>query len=194
MFSQPENLCIALPAWVNVFAASYVTTTNLSSRMKFVISAAARNVQENTGGPFAAAIFEIATGTLVSLGVNLVTTEKLSILHAEIVAIAVAQRVLGTYDLGALGMPDHELITSVEPCAMCLGAIPWSGVRHVATAALSVDARAIGFDEGPKTSDWVNALASRGIEVSSGVERESARQVLQGYIANGGHLYNSRER
>lgn len=193
MFKQPNKLGVELPAWLNLFADSYVTTTNLTARMKFVIAAAARNVEEKTGGPFAAAIFEIESGKLVSLGVNLVTSQKLSILHAEMVAIAVAQRVLGSYDLGAVGMPEHELITSVEPCSMCYGAIPWSGVHHVATGALAEDANAIGFDEGPKPVDWIMELESRGIRVSSGLERESARQVLQNYSEVGGHLYTSRE-
>jgi len=193
VFSQPEKIGFDLPAWLNRFAASYEATTSLSARMRFVILAAARNVQEKTGGPFAAAIFEIETGKLVSLGSNLVSTQGLSILHAEMVAIALAQRVLGTYDLGAVGMPEHELISSVEPCAMCFGAIPWSGVHHVATGALAEDAIAIGFDEGPKPADWIGELESRGIRVSSGLQRESARQVLQDYIEDGGHLYSSRE-
>lgn len=193
MYKQPNNISIDLPTWVNPFANTYQTTTNLNSRMKFVISAAAMNVEEKTGGPFAAGIFEIQTGKLISLGINLVTTQGLSILHAEIVAIALAQRVLETYDLGATGMPDHELITSVEPCAMCYGAIPWSGVRHVATGALDGDARALGFDEGPKPPDWVKELQDRNIQVTSCLERESARQILQNYIHSGGHIYNSRE-
>ena len=193
MFKQPETLSFELPAWFNLFADSYTTTTSLSKRMEFVISAAVRNVAENTGGPFAAAIFEIETGKLISVGTNLVTTQKLSILHAEMVAITVAQRVLGTYDLGAQGLAEHELITSVEPCAMCFGAIPWSGVHHVVTGALAEDAIAIGFDEGPKPPNWIAELESRGIRVSAGLERESARRVLQDYIEGGGHLYSSRE-
>jgi tRNA(Arg) A34 adenosine deaminase TadA len=193
MFNQPENISFQLPAWINLCADTYRTTTDLSKRMKFVIAAAARNVEESTGGPFAAAIFEIETGKLISLGANLVATRKLSILHAEMVAITVAQRILGTYDLGASGTPSYELITSVEPCAMCAGAIPWSGVRHVATGALGEDATAIGFDEGAKPADWIKEFENRDIKVSPGIEREAARQVLQNYIEGGGHLYSSRE-
>jgi tRNA(Arg) A34 adenosine deaminase TadA len=92
--------------------------------MLFVIDTARRNVVENTGGPFAAGVFEMHTGRLISLGVNLVTTEKLSVLHAEMVALMIAQRNFGTYDLGVTGTAFHELFTSAEPCAMCFGAIP----------------------------------------------------------------------
>jgi len=186
-------LCFDLPDWLDVHAASYVVSTDPEARMAFVIEAARRNVVEGTGGPFAAAVFEEASGALVALGVNLVTSQRLSMLHAEMVALAVAQRRLDTYDLGAAGLPRHELVTSTEPCAMCLGGIGWSGVSRVISGATDADARAIGFDEGPKPIDWAQALSERGIAVHQGVERGAARAVLDQYMAQGGHIYNSRE-
>jgi len=159
----------------------------------FVIGAARRNVEECTGGPFAAGVFECGTGELVSLGVNLVFTQKSSILHAEMVAIALAQMKLCAYDLGGPDMSSHELVTSAEPCAMCFGAILWSGVRHLVTGACSGDARAIGFDEGSKPVNWVQELESRGIRLTTGVERDAAREVLQLYARTGGQIYNSRK-
>lgn len=193
MFFQPHSISFDLPDWIESFSQTYTPSTDLHTRMAFVISAAKKNVVEGTGGPFAAAVFEIETGELISLGVNLVTTQGMSMLHAEIVALAVAQRKLGTYDLGGKAMTPLELVTSTEPCGMCLGAIPWSGVRHVATAARDEDARAIGFDEGAKPEDWVHSLNSRGIEVSTNIERESACAVFQLYITNNGHIYNAGE-
>jgi tRNA(Arg) A34 adenosine deaminase TadA len=133
------------------------------------------------------------TGALVSLGVNLVTTQGLSILHAEIVALTVAQKKLGNYDLGANGMQSHELITSTEPCAMCYGAIPWSGVRRVITGSRDVDVRGIGFDEGPKITRWKEELEQRGIKVITDIHREAAAQVLTDYFEKGGHIYNARD-
>lgn len=186
-------LCFDLPDWLDVHAASYVATTDADARMAFVIEAARRNVLEGTGGPFAAAVFEQTGGALVALGVNLVTTQRLSMLHAEMVALSHAQRRLDTYDLGAAGLPRHELVTSTEPCAMCLGAIGWAGVSRVISGATDSDARAVGFDEGPKPPDWAQALEHRGIAVRQGVGRSAARAVLDEYRALGGHIYNSRE-
>lgn len=193
MFSQPSQVDFTLPKWIDEYSNSYTSTKTLSERMRFVIEASRRNVKQNTGGPFAAAIFESKTGSLISLGVNLVTSQGMSILHAEIVAISVAQRKLGTYDLGGAEMPTHELVTSTEPCAMCFGAVPWSGVRHIATAAFDEDARSIGFDEGPKPRDWIKELESRGIQVSNNIERKEAKEVLEFYANSGGLIYNSRE-
>ena len=183
----------ALPAWIPAFCRGSAHALTLEDRARFVIAASRRNVAENTGGPFAAAVFERDTGRLVSLGVNLVTTQGLSTLHAEMVALMVAQRALKTYDLGAKGLAVHELVTSAEPCAMCFGAVPWSGVRRVVACATDADARAIGFDEGPKVADWRKALEDRGIAVVSEILREEARDVLNEYARKSGVIYNSRE-
>jgi len=193
MYQQPSSIQFALPAWIPEFIKNYSIIEKPDERMSFVIEASRRNIVEQTGGPFAAAIFERESGKLVGLGVNLVTTEKLSILHAEMVAFAVAQTKLGSYDLGAEGLPSHELVTSTEPCAMCFGAIAWSGVRRVVTGARDLDARGIGFDEGPKTGNWQAALEQRGIEVICNVQQKAAASVLSEYLARGGSIYNSRE-
>lgn len=187
-----NNLVIALPKWVegHLTEPQYVCPT-LAERMQFVIGLAQCNVEQGTGGPFGAAVFELDTGRLVAPGVNVVVPASCSLGHAEMVAIGIAQQALGRYDLGQEGTPAHELVTSTEPCAMCLGAIPWSGVRRVVCGARDADAREIGFDEGPKPRDWVAALEERGIAVVRDVLREEARSVLSLYRESGGTLYNA---
>ncbi|MEA3523173.1 MAG: nucleoside deaminase [Campylobacterota bacterium] len=193
MSQQDHSISFTLPSWIDSYIHDIDTIIGIDARMAFVIEASKRNVMHQTGGPFAAAIFEQESGKLISLGVNLVTTQNLSMLHAEMVAISLAQKKLHTYDLGTSKESSYELITSTEPCAMCLGAIPWSGVHRVISGASDSDARAIGFDEGPKVSDWEAALRSRQIEVISKLHRQDAADILQLYIQNEGHLYNSRE-
>jgi tRNA(Arg) A34 adenosine deaminase TadA len=161
--------------------------------MRFVIELASTNVANGTGGPFAAAVFEARTGRLISVGVNLVVLTTCSLAHAEMVALANAQHTLRHFDLGAPGMPDHELVTSSEPCAMCFGAIPWSGIRRVLCGARAGDAEAIGFDEGPKPRRWIAALEQRGIRVMRDLCRREAVAVLQRYQQSGGIIYNARQ-
>lgn len=179
MFQQPGTISFNLPEWLQEFSQTYQASTDLCRRMQFVISASLKNLEMGSGGPFAAAVFERENGNLVALGVNLVTSQGMSMLHAEMVALAIAQRKFGQYDLGDEGLPELELVSSAEPCSMCLGAIPWSGVKHVAVSARDQDVRDIGFDEGAKPEDWKKALEQRGISVSADVERESACEVLQ---------------
>ena len=194
MSFQPVVLEIHPPEWIDSFLLGYPEyIASIQDRMALVIEAAHLNVSKGTGGPFAAAIFETESGKLVSLGVNLVTSEGLSMLHAEMVAFAFAQKKTGSYDLGRYDLPAHELVTSIEPCAMCFGAIPWSGVRRVIAGARDADARRIGFDEGPKLKEWKIELEKRGIAVICDIQREAAAQVLLDYSSQGGKIYNSRE-
>ncbi|MGB0909071.1 MAG: nucleoside deaminase [Nitrospirales bacterium] len=160
--------------------------------MTLITDLAHLNVKYRTGGPFAAGIFNSETNRLIAPGVNLVTTSQASIAHAEIVAITLAQQALHHHDLGADGLAPHELVTSTEPCAMCLGAIPWSGIKALTCGARDEDARAIGFDEGAKPHNWVEALEERGISVTRDVHRIEATQVLQNYKKDGGIIYNGR--
>lgn len=187
------DISFSLPEWLGDYQQNYMDNQSLEAQMDFVIEASRLNIEYKTGGPFAAGVFEIDTGRLVALGVNLVTSEGLSILHAEMVAISLAQRKRGTYDLGQQSQPALSLVATTEPCAMCFGAIPWSGIRRVVTGAADQDARAIGFDEGPKPADWIKALRDRHIEVVTDVHRQQAAAVLEMYIRQGGHIYNSRE-
>ncbi|NOZ63805.1 MAG: nucleoside deaminase [Caldiserica bacterium] len=184
----------SLPGWMEDFLCERGDRfTTVKERMRFVVDMAQRNVQESLGGPFAAGIFD-EHGTLIAPGVNLVTSSNCSILHAEIVAIILAQKRLGRYDIGAGGKSYYELVTSTEPCAMCFGAIPWSGISCVVCGARSVDAQSIGFDEGPKPSDWWKALQERKIKVVRDVLRQEAISVLKDYTRRGGLIYNAGKR
>ncbi len=182
---------IEIPAWVgNFLTHSPKVFAAVEDRMRFVIALARENVERQSGGPFGAAVFD-ATGNLVAPGINIVVTNNCSILHAEMIAIAMAQKKLGRYDIGNGGMNTYELVTSAEPCAMCFGAIPWSGVPRLVCGARDEDARRIGFDEGPKLSGWQDALEKRGIHVARDVLREEAVEVLDLYVRLGGPIYNA---
>mmetsp|Transcript_12290 Transcript_12290/g.17699 ORF Transcript_12290/g.17699 Transcript_12290/m.17699 type:complete len:171 (-) Transcript_12290:136-648(-) len=168
--------------------------------MSLAIQLSARNVAEATGGPFGTAIFERrvckdshnrVSYKLVSVGVNRVVPLSNSVLHAETVAIQIAQKLLNRYTLRHEEV-SYELYTSCEPCAMCLGAVLWSGVDTVVCAARKEDACSIGFDEGPVFDPQsYEYLEKSGIVVKRNVLRQQAVSVLQEYskiglIYNGG--------
>ncbi len=183
-----------LPSWaIRLTRRQQRPILTARDRMRFVIQLALTNVALETGGPFGAAVFETTTGRLVSIGVNLVVSTNCSVAHAEIVALVNAQQAIRHFDLGAAGMPKHELVTSCEPCAMCYGAIPWAGVRKVLCGARAHDAEAIGFDEGPKPKNWLTVLKKRGIDVSRDLCRDEAVAVFQRYKQAGSDIYNARK-
>ncbi|MGE5318937.1 MAG: nucleoside deaminase [Hyphomicrobiaceae bacterium] len=160
-------------------------------RMRFVLGLARENIAAG-GGPFAAAVFEHDSGRLLAAGANRVIASGYSCAHAEMIALSLAQRRLKHYDLGAASFPHCELVSSAEPCIMCLGAVLWSGVRYLSCGARAEDVAALGFDEGPKPPDWIGALRRRGIEVSSDVLRDEACVILREYQAAGRPIYNAR--
>ncbi len=181
---------IELPKWiVHSLHKPGAVFSSPEDKMRFVIELSERNVRENTGGPFAAAVFEQNTGRLISVGVNLVVSSGFSLAHAEIVAFSLAQKSLLQYRLSNRQGVSYELYSSCQPCAMCLGAIPWSGITALVCAAREEDARAAGFDEGQKPADWEKGLLQRQIQVRLDVLRREAADVLMNYFRQGGKIY-----
>ncbi len=186
---------LQLPAWVDRFVADSMgkNMLNQPKRMQLAIDLAEKNI-EYGGGPFGAVVFEKDSGKIVTPGINLVLQTNNSVMHAEIVALILAQQKVGSFDLSAEGLPEYELVSSTEPCAMCLGAIPWSGIASLVCGARDEDARKIGFDEGEKPEQWRTYFKSRGIQVITDVLRNEATYVMQKYVDQGGIIYNGRSR
>jgi tRNA(Arg) A34 adenosine deaminase TadA len=180
---------LALPDWLESFVASWTEPLEtVEQRMQLAVALSAENVRLNSGGPFGAIVVEEQGGRLLGAGVNLVTSVELSMAHAEMVAVSLAQAALGNWNLGALGRT--QLVTSCEPCAMCFGAVPWSGVSSLVWGARKQDAEAVGFDEGDKPEAWEETLEQRGIQVIGHVLREEAAAVLAHYGRGDGHIYH----
>jgi tRNA(Arg) A34 adenosine deaminase TadA len=179
------TLQIPLPDWLQKLNAEPHRFTSDREAMAFVIAAATRNIADG-GGPFGAAVLNEG-GELVALGVNRVIPAGTSILHAEMLALVLAQRRLGSHSFAPMGK--FTLVTSCEPCAMCFGAIPFAGIARVVCGATTADAEVAGFDEGDKPSRWQDSLRARGIEVTTAVLRDEAATVLKNYSDGGGFIY-----
>ncbi len=189
-FTRGFDLRVDYPAWVSSIATPGQIYETDEARMRLAIAVARANVEHRTGGPFGAAIFETATGRLVAVGMNSVVRLNNCTLHGEMVAFMMAQHALGTFSLSAPGLPAHELFTSCEPCAMCLGASLWSGVKRVVYGAGREDAARLNFDEGPVFPSSYTYLEDRGIEIVRDLLRDDARAVLELYRTNSGPIYN----
>jgi tRNA(Arg) A34 adenosine deaminase TadA len=171
-----------LPPWAEqVWARHNKPLAGVDERMRLVIRLAWMNVEQGHGHPFGAAVFDIESGALVAIGVNLVTQMNCSLAHAEMVALAHAQQQLKGLHLEAAGQSPLQLVTSCEPCAMCFGAIPFSGVHSVVCGARAQDAETIGFDQGMKPEQWSAGLEQRGIVVITDVARGEAVEVFSAY-------------
>ena len=103
------------------------------------VDLAAQNVADG-GGPFGALI--VHEGIVISTGVNQVTPTLDPTAHAEVVEIRRACKALNTFRLD-----NCLLVSSCEPCPMCLSSALWARVSRVVYAADRHDAAKAGFDD-----------------------------------------------
>lgn len=80
----------------------------------------------------------VREGRIISRGSNAPIRTKDPTAHAEIVALRRAARKSGNYRL-----PDCDLFVTVEPCAMCLGAIVQARIRRLVFGAADPKAGAV---------------------------------------------------
>jgi tRNA(Arg) A34 adenosine deaminase TadA len=118
------------------------------------------------GGPFAAAVAR--DGVVLATARNEVVERGDPTAHAEMLALRDAARVLGTHDLSGC-----VVVSTCEPCPMCLAAAFWARVDRIVYAATRADAAAAGFDDEAlyrevsvppdrRTIPMVRALAAEG--------------------------------
>ena len=93
--------------------------------------------------------------------------------HAEIVALREASRRVGNYRL-----TEATLYVTIEPCAMCAGAMVNARVRRLVYGA--ADLRAGGVDT--VFQICTNSSLNHQVEVTSGVRAEEGRQLIQAFF------------
>jgi tRNA(Arg) A34 adenosine deaminase TadA len=191
-----KNLVFAPPRWLRRHADKHARTryARVDDQMRAAVELAELNVRHGTGGPFGAVVLELPTKKIVGWGVNLSVASG-SIFHAEVSAIWSAQQALGRTDLAASARWRYILVSTAAPCAMCAGALVWSGVSKLIVGATSADVeRIVGFDEGPLRKDIFAQFRRRGIEVRRGVLRQDCCRVLQAYVSSEGPVYGAGSR
>ncbi|MET0233859.1 MAG: nucleoside deaminase [Kibdelosporangium sp.] len=92
------------------------------------------------GGPFGAIV--VRDDEIIATGTNQVTPTLDPTAHAEIVAIRTACQAIGDFRLTGC-----VLVSSCEPCPLCLSAALWARLDRVIFAADRHDAAAAGFDD-----------------------------------------------
>jgi len=184
---EPE-VRLSLPAWLDEWIDRDRVYATDADRVDLAIRLALRNVEEGSGGPFGAVVFD-ESGHVVAAGVNRVVPETCSAAHAEMMAFMSAQQRVGRSRLNDDGRR-HVLATSAQPCCQCYGATFWAGIDELLIGARAEDVMALSeFDEGPLPQDWIGELERRGIAVRRDILREQACAVFTRYAELGGTHY-----
>ena len=122
------------------------------------------------GGPFGAVIAR--NGEIVAEASNSVTLDHDPTAHAEVNAIRLASRKLGTFDLSGC-----DIFTSCEPCPMCLAAIYWARPKAIYYANTRKDAADIGFDDDFLYEELKKNLEERSLPIHQ-LDKSNALKVF----------------
>ncbi|MFI5794554.1 nucleoside deaminase [Streptomyces sp. NPDC051677] len=142
--------------------------------------ALAARARGNGNHPFGALLTD-STGNVLLTAENTVLTERDLTGHAETNLVRLASRTLEPSQL-----VDATLYTSTEPCAMCSGAVYWSGVRRVVYALAAAELNVLaGADPSEPLLDLpcrrVFEAGGSTVEVSGPYLYEDAAAVHAGY-------------
>lgn len=98
--------------------------------------------------------------------------------HAELIAIENAMKHLGGH-LCAEGGKGCVIYSSCEPCAMCMGAILYTGIEKLVYAATLEDSKECVNEILAKAEDVANVCKNRKIEIIKELHRNKAIEVLR---------------
>ncbi|MFH1783849.1 MAG: tRNA adenosine(34) deaminase TadA [bacterium] len=112
-------------------------------------------------------------GKIIGRGHNRNITRNDPTAHAEIVAIKEASK-----HLKSARLSDTTIYVTIEPCAMCAGALVWARVKHLVYGARDEKSGACG--------SVINVTDNIGLnhrlKLTSGVMEQECREVIQSFF------------
>ncbi|CAB4539905.1 unannotated protein [freshwater metagenome] len=132
----------------------------------------ARQALDTNDVPVGAIILD-ESGNIVSSGYNRREVDSDPTAHAEIVALREAADIAGNWRLDG-----HTLVVTLEPCAMCAGAIAQARIKTVVFGAWDEKAGAVG-------SVWDvlrDPRAPYRVEVIAGVRAQECAELLNTFF------------
>lgn len=149
--------------------------------MDMAIQVAEKGIRKGNS-PFGSCI--VKGGKLIAVAHNTVLARNDSTDHAEMNAIRLACRKLGTYDLEGC-----EIYTTTEPCPMCFAAIHWARIGAVVHGTYIKDVKALGFSELTISDRRMKREGHSPVKVVCGFMREDCLDILKDWTALNGRTY-----
>ena len=115
----------------------------------------------------------VRSGELIAVAGNRTRTDCDPTAHAELVALREASRILGNYRL-----VDVEIYSTIEPCAMCAGALIQARVKRLVYGAPDERAGAVASKFRICDTDFLN----HRIQITSGVLENECRELMQSFF------------
>ncbi len=115
----------------------------------------------------------VHSGQVVGTGFNRREVDRNPLAHAELLALDAAAKALGAWRLTGV-----TLYVTLEPCAMCAGALVQGRVTRLVFGAMDPKAGAVGslynLAEEPRHN--------HRLQVTSGIQAEASRLLLKGFF------------
>ena len=111
----------------------------------------------------------VKEGKIIARGHNLKETKKSALAHAEILAIQKANKKLNNWRL-----LDCDLYVTLEPCAMCMGAIISSRIKNIYIGTLD-----------PKKQEQIKVeeySEKYGVNIEVGIMQEDCEYILKDFF------------
>ena len=121
------------------------------------------------------AVISDSQGAIVATAQNRMRRDNNSLAHAELLAINAALQVTGQSRL-----TDCDLWVTLEPCAMCAGAIAHARLRRLYFAAY--DQKGGAVDHGPCL--FHQSTTHHKLEIFGGIRQSAAEQLLTKFFEN----------
>jgi tRNA(adenine34) deaminase len=132
---------------------------------------AAHEANERDEVPVGACI--VSDGEILSISGNRTRTDQDPTAHAEIVALREASRKVGNYRL-----TDAVVYSTIEPCAMCAGALIQARVKRLVYGAADERAGAVESRFRMCETDFLN----HRIEITAGILEAECRGMMQEFF------------
>jgi len=117
----------------------------------------------------------VKDGEVIARGHNLRETLQDPTAHAEILAIRDAARILGRWRL-----TDCTIYVTLEPCAMCAGAMVLARIQRLVYGASDPKAGAVGSLMNLLSDERLN----HRVEVETGILAEECGDLLRGFFSS----------
>ena len=115
----------------------------------------------------------VKNGKIIARGYNQKETKKDTIKHAEIIAIEKASEKLDSWRLN-----DCEMYVTLEPCAMCAGAIINSRIKKIYIGTLDEKTGAVGS----VLDLFSDYTFNHKVEVEKGIMQKDCEKILKDFF------------
>jgi len=147
--------------------------------MRLAIKEALDHLAAIEGGPFGACL--VRGEEVLAVAHNTVLKENDPSCHAEVNAIRLASRRLGTYDLSGC-----SIYSTTEPCPMCYAAIHWARLDHLVYGTPIAAVAALGFHELTISNEQMKAMGQSPVVIFPNFLEPECRNLLQQWLATPG--------